>query len=71
MTDDEIKQLIGSNAKAIEALTNSFNEFKAQAEKDREDWQKERIGFYETLTHMQRQFLDGQRQFLELPKNWV
>jgi chromosome segregation ATPase len=69
MTDDEIKQLIGSNAKAIEALTNSFNEFKSQAEKDREqwkeereEWRNERTGFYETMIQMQRQMIDTQRR---------
>lgn len=76
MTDDELKQLIGSNAKAIEALTNSFNEFKAQAEKDREqwkeerqewrnereEWRNERTGFYETMIQMQRQMIDTQRR---------
>lgn len=68
MTDDELKQLIGFNAKAIKALTSSFNDFKAQAELDRKQWQGERTAFYDTLTQMQRQFLDLGRQFLDLQR---
>jgi hypothetical protein len=52
MTDDEIKQLIASNAKAIQALGNSLTEFKQQWEKDREEWKKDRKQIYELMSRL-------------------
>ena len=51
MSDEELKQLISSNAKAIEALTNVLSQ-------EREERHKERTQFYQALADMQRQFID-------------
>lgn len=51
MSDEELKQLISSNAKAIEALTNVLSQ-------EREEKHKERTLFYQALADMQRQFID-------------
>ena len=51
MSDQELKQLIASNAKAIQALTNSIAQ-------EKEERQKERNQFYQGLADMQRQFID-------------
>ncbi len=45
MSDEEIKQLIASNAKAIEALTNSITEQK-------QEWQKDRNRLYQAMARM-------------------
>jgi hypothetical protein len=42
MTDEELKQLIASNAKSIQALTSSLTELKQEWQKDREEQQKDR-----------------------------
>ena len=47
MTDEELKQLISSNAKAIEALTTSISEMK-------QEWQKDRRGIYDLLSRLAR-----------------
>ena len=51
MSDEELKQLIASNAKAIEALTSSMNDFK-------EEWQKDRRGIYQLLARLTRSQTD-------------
>ncbi len=51
MSDEELKQLIGSNAKAIQALTNVLSQ-------EREERNRERSQFYQALADMQRQFID-------------
>lgn len=59
MSDEELKQLIASNAKAIEALTTSMNEMK-------EEWQKDRRGIYQLLarlTRSQADFYETQSDF--------
>ena len=62
MSDEDLKQLIASNAKAIEALTNSFSEERKEREKAwhklQENLSKERIQFYQIIADMQRQFID-------------
>lgn len=69
MSDEDLKQLIASNAKAIEALTNSLSEERQERQKtwdklqqnlsqEREERQKERIQFYQMIADMQRQFID-------------
>lgn len=69
MTDDEIKQLVASNAKAIQALTSSIADLKQEWQEDRQqweqersEWKKERSQFYGSMTEMQRQFIDQQRR---------
>ena len=59
MTDEELKQLIASNAKAIEALTTSISEMK-------QEWQKDRRGIYDLLsrlTRAQADFYETQSDF--------
>ena len=59
MSDEELKQLIASNAKAIEALTTSMNDL-------REEWQKDRRGIYQLLarlTRSQADFYETQSDF--------
>ena len=59
MTDEELKQLISSNAKAIEALTTSISEMK-------QEWQKDRRGIYDLLsrlTRTQADFYETQSDF--------
>ncbi len=59
MSDEELKQLISSNAKAIEALTASISEMK-------QEWQKDRRGIYELLaclTRSQADFYETQSDF--------
>jgi hypothetical protein len=51
MSDEELKQLIASNAKAIEALTTSMNDLK-------EEWQKDRRGIYQLLARLTRSQAD-------------
>jgi len=55
MTDEEIKQLIASNAKAIEALTNALA-------KERQERITDKTQFQQTITDMQRQFIDTGRR---------
>ena len=47
MTDDELKQLIASNAKAIEALTNALTQEREERQKKELAWEKDRKGVYE------------------------
>ncbi len=59
MSDEELKQLISSNAKAVGALTASISEMKQQ-------WQKDRRGIYELLarlTRSQADFYETQSDF--------
>ena len=59
MSDEELKQLIASNAKAIEALTAGITELK-------QEWQKDRRGIYELLarlTRSQADFYETQSDF--------
>ena len=59
MSDEELKQLVASNAKAIEALTSSITELK-------QEWQKDRRGIYELLarlTRSQADFYETQSDF--------
>ena len=51
MSDEELKQLIGSNAKAVQALTNVLSQ-------EREERNRERTQLYQALADMQRQFID-------------
>lgn len=51
MSDEELKQLIASNAKAIEALTTSMSEMK-------QEWHKDRRGIYDLLSRLARSQAD-------------
>jgi hypothetical protein len=44
MTDDELKQLIASNAKAIEALTSALTQEREERQKKELAWEKDRKG---------------------------
>ena len=66
MNDEEIKQLIGSNAKAIEALTSSLNELKQEWQKDREESRKYRKQMYEWMSRLsasQANFWESQANY--------
>jgi chromosome segregation ATPase len=66
MSDEELRQLIASNAKAIEALTASVNEMRAGINDVKEEWQKDRRGIYELLarlTRSQADFYETQSDF--------
>ena len=59
MSDEELKQLIASNAKSIQALSSSITELK-------QEWQKDRRGIYELLarlTRSQADFYETQSDF--------
>ncbi|MEG3439958.1 hypothetical protein V0288_22715 [Pannus brasiliensis CCIBt3594] len=58
MSDEEIRQLIASNAKAIQALTVSISDMKQEWQKDREEWKKDRRGLYELLGRLTRSMSD-------------
>ena len=59
MTDDELKQLIASNAKAIEALTSALTQEREERQKKELAWEKDRKGVYELLGRVAR----GQSDF--------
>ena len=59
MTDDELKQLIASNAKAIEALTNALTQEREERQKKELAWEKDRKGVYELFGRVAR----GQADF--------
>ena len=54
MTDDELKQLIASNAKAIEALTSALTQEREERQKKELVWEKDRKGVYELLGRVAR-----------------
>ena len=54
MTDDELKQLIASNAKAIEALTSALTQEREERQKKELAWEKDRKGVYELLGRVAR-----------------
>ena len=66
MSEDELRQLIASNAKAIEALNASISEMKQEWQEMRQEWQKDRRGIYELLarlTRSQADFYETQSDF--------
>ena len=73
MSDEELKQLIASNAKAIEALSAGISEMKAGINNMKlgiddlkEEWQKDRRGIYQLLarlTRSQADFYETQSDF--------
>jgi len=54
MSDEELKQFIASNDKAIQALTIGITELKNEWQKDREEWKKDRNGIYQLLARVTR-----------------
>ncbi len=58
MSDEDLKKLIESNARAIEALTDNFSSFQKEWQKDREEWQKDRKGTYQLLGQLTRSMSD-------------
>ncbi len=58
MSDEDLKKLIESNARAIEALTDNFSSFQKEWQKDREEWQKDRRGIYQLLGQLTRSMSD-------------
>lgn len=52
MNDEELKQVVASNAKAIQALSDNFSEFRKEWQKDREEWKKDRKQMYEWLSRL-------------------
>ncbi len=66
MSDEELKKLIASNAKAIEALTTEISEFRVGIDELKQEWQKDRRGIYDllaNLTHSQADFYETQSDF--------
>ena len=51
MSDEDLKKLIESNARAIEALTDNFASFQ-------KEWQKDRRGIYQLLGQLTRSMSD-------------
>ncbi|MEA5509918.1 hypothetical protein VB715_09090 [Crocosphaera sp. UHCC 0190] len=49
MSDEELKQLIASNAKVIEALANTIAEDKAERKKAYQQWEKDRSQLYQYM----------------------
>jgi hypothetical protein len=58
MSDEDLKQLIASNAKAIQALTADMADFKREWQKDREEWKKDRRAIYGLLSRLTRSMSD-------------
>lgn len=58
MSDEDLKKLVESNARAIEALTDNFSSFQKEWQKDREEWQKDRRGIYQLLGQLTRSMSD-------------
>ena len=54
MSDEELKKLIASNAKAIEALTTEISEFRVGIDELKQEWQKDRRGIYDLLSRLAR-----------------
>lgn len=51
MSDEDLKKLIESNARAIEALTDNFASLQ-------QEWQKDRKGIYQLLGQLTRSMSD-------------
>ncbi|MEA5532878.1 hypothetical protein [Crocosphaera sp. XPORK-15E] len=49
MSDEELKKLIASNAKTIEALTATIAEDKAERKKAYQQWEKDRSQLYQYM----------------------
>lgn len=49
MTDDELKQLIASNAKAIEALSSSLTQERQERRNAYQEWERDRNHLYQYL----------------------
>ncbi len=58
MTDDELKQLIASNAKAIEALTSALTQEREERQKKELAWEKDRKGVFDTLRSEDTEILE-------------
>ncbi|MFM7440452.1 MAG: hypothetical protein ACKO2V_17960 [Snowella sp.] len=54
MTDEELKNLIASNAKAIEALTHALNQEREERQKKEIAWEKDRKEIDELLGRVAR-----------------
>lgn len=52
MTDDEIKQLIASNAKAIEALSSSLADERRERQGRLAEWERDRNQLYQYLSRI-------------------
>ena len=66
MSDEDLKQLIAFNAKAIEALSASVSEMRTGINDLKEEWQKDRRGIYQLLarlTRSQADFYETQSDF--------
>lgn len=65
MSDEELKQLIASNAKAIQALSNEWR-------KDREEWRKDRRHIFDWMARLaaaQADFYEVQADYLHHIEN--
>ena len=58
MTDDELKQLIASNAKAIKALTSALTQEREERQKKELAWEKDRKGVFDTLRSEDTEILE-------------
>ncbi len=54
MKDEDLKNLIASNAKAIEALSNSLSQEREERQQRELVWEKDRQGIYQLLGRMAR-----------------
>ena len=66
MSEDDLKNLIASNAKAIQALTAGIGELKTSISEIKEEWHKDRRAMYELLSRLARSqsdFYDIQSDF--------
>lgn len=68
MTDDELRNLIASNAKAIEALTRNYSQEREERQQKQTLWEKDRrkiYGLLGLLTRAQSDFYATQADFYE------
>jgi flagellar capping protein FliD len=68
MTDDELRNLIASNAKAIEALTHYLSQEREERQQRETVWEKDRRRIYDLLgliTRAQSDFYATQADFYE------
>jgi DNA gyrase/topoisomerase IV subunit B len=52
MSDEDLKKLIESNAKAIQALTEAVNQDREDRKKDREEWRQDRRRVFEWMSRL-------------------
>ena len=67
MSDEDLKKLVESNAKAIQALANTMAQECEERKKDRKEWQQDRRRVFEWMSRLaaaQADFYEVQADYL-------